>query len=72
MHAPELLEAMLLTGAQLGDEELRREALRLCGRVVERQREDGSFGAPGETFAARGRMLRALCAAYSMSGDKQL
>ena len=36
MHAPELLEAMLLTGAQLGDEELRREALRLCGRVVER------------------------------------
>ena len=71
MHAPELLEAMLLTGAQLGDEELRREALRLCGRVVERQREDGSFGAPGETFAARGRMLRALCAAYSMSGDKQ-
>ena len=63
MHAPELLEAMLLTGAQLGDEELRREALRLCGRVVERQREDGSFGAPGETFAARGRMLRALCAA---------
>lgn len=46
MHAPELLEAMLLTGAQLGDEELRREALRLCGRVVERQREDGSFGAP--------------------------
>ena len=71
MHAPELLEAMLLTGAQLGDEELRREALRLCSRVVERQREDGSFGAPGETFAARGRMLRALCAAYSMSGDKQ-
>ena len=71
MHAPELLDAMLLTGAQLGDEELRREALRLCGRVVERQREDGSFGAPGETFAARGRMLRALCAAYSMSGDKQ-
>ena len=64
MHAPELLEAMLLTGAQLGDEELRREALRLCGRVVERQREDGSPG-------ARGRMLRALCAAYSMSGDKQ-
>ena len=48
---PELLEAMLLTGAQLGDEELRREALRLCGLVVEHQREDGSFGAPGETFA---------------------
>ena len=72
MHAPELLEAMLLTGAQLGDEELRREALHLCGLVVEHQREDGSFGAPSETFAARGRMLRALCAAYSMSGDKQL
>lgn len=72
MHAPELLEAMLLTGAQLGDEELRREALHLCGLVVEHQREDGSFGAPGETFTARGRMLRALCAAYSMSGDKQL
>ena len=53
MHAPELLEAMLLTGAQLGDEELRREALRLCGRVVERQREDGSFGAPGETLRVR-------------------
>ncbi|MFQ9446352.1 MAG: hypothetical protein ACLR4A_02380 [Christensenellales bacterium] len=63
---------MLLTGAQLGDEELRREALHLCGLVVEHQREDGSFGAPSETFAARGRMLRALCAAYSMSGDKQL
>lgn len=72
MHAPELLEAMLLTGAQLGDEELRHEALHLCGLVVEHQREDGSFGAPGETFTARGRMLRALCAAYSMSGDKQL
>lgn len=54
MHAPELLEAMLLTGAQLGDEELRREALHLCGLVVEHQREDGSFGAPGETFAAAG------------------
>ena len=72
MHAPELLEAMLLTGAQLGDEELRRQALHLCALVVEHQREDGSFGAAGETFAARGRMLRALCAAYSMSGDKQL
>ncbi|MFR5795299.1 MAG: hypothetical protein ACLUI3_06890 [Christensenellales bacterium] len=37
MHAPEL-QVMLLTGAQLGDG-MRREALRLCGRVVERQRE---------------------------------
>lgn len=72
MHAPNVLEAMLLTAAELGDEELRRQALSLCSRVVEGQREDGSFGAEGETFAARGRMLRALAAAYSMSGDKQL
>lgn len=72
MRAPELLEATLLTGALLGDEELRREALSLCGRVVSTQREDGSFGAPDESFAARGRMLRALYAAYSLSGDKHL
>ena len=72
MHAPDLLEAMLLTGALLGDEELRRQALALCGRVVSTQREDGSFGAPDETFATRGRMLRALCAAYSVSADKHL
>ena len=65
-------EAEDATAAELGDEELRRQALSLCSRVVEGQREDGSFGAEGETFAARGRMLRALAVAYSMSGDKQL
>lgn len=72
MHAPQLLEATLLTGALLGDEELQRQGLSLCARVVATQREDGSFGAPEETFAARGRMLRALCTAYSMSADKHL
>lgn len=72
MHAPDLLEAMLLTGALLGDDELSREALHLCSLVVSSQREDGSFGAQGETFAARGRMLRALTAAYTMSADKHI
>ena len=70
--APDALEAALLTGALLGDEELRRDSLRLCGRVVLAQREDGSFGAPQESFAARGRMLRALCTAYSMSADRKI
>lgn len=72
MHAPNLLEAMLLTGALLSDEELTREALRLCSLVVSSQREDGSFGAQSETFAARGRMLRTLTAAYTMNADKHI
>ncbi|MDO5297983.1 MAG: glycoside hydrolase family 127 protein [Clostridia bacterium] len=72
MRAPELLDAMLLTSALLSDEELRRDALRLCGRAADTQREDGSFGTPGESFAARGRMLRAITHAYSMSGEKRL
>lgn len=71
LRAPNLLEAMLLTGAQLGDEELRRQALSLALRVADTQREDGSF-APQESFAARGRMLRALTCAYSLSGEKRL
>ena len=71
LRAPDLLEAMLLTGAQLGDEELRREALSLALRVTDAQREDGSF-APEESFAARGRMLRALTWAYTMSGEKRV
>ncbi|MBQ8618812.1 MAG: glycoside hydrolase family 127 protein [Clostridia bacterium] len=72
MDAANVLEASLLTAALLGDEELRRESLRLVDAVVDGQLEDGSFGAENETFAARGRMLRALCAAYSMTGDKRL
>lgn len=72
MDAANVLEASLLTSALLGDEELRRAGLRLVDAVVDGQREDGSFGAENETFAARGRMLRALCAAYSMTGDKRL
>ena len=72
MDAANVLEASLLTSALLGDEELRRASLRLAEAVVDGQREDGSFGAENETFAARGRMLRALCAAYSMTGDKRL
>lgn len=72
MDAANVLEASLLTSALLGDEELRRESLRLVWAVVDGQREDGSFGAENETFAARGRMLRALSAAYSMTGDKRL
>ena len=70
--AGNLLEAMLLTSSQLGDEELRRQALSLAMRVVAIQREDGFFGSEADTFAARGRMLRALLAAYSICGDKQL
>ncbi|MDO4741300.1 MAG: glycoside hydrolase family 127 protein [Eubacteriales bacterium] len=66
----DLLEAKLLTGAALGDDELCREALALCARVIENQREDGSFGGDDASFAARGRMLRALEAAYTLSGDK--
>ena len=72
MDAAHVLEASLLTSALLGDEELRRACLRLADAVVDSQREDGSFGAENETFAARGRMLRALCSAYSMTGDKRL
>ena len=71
IDAANVLEASLLTSALLGDEELRRSSLRLAQAVVDHQREDGSFGAENETFAARGRMLRALCAAYSMTGDKR-
>lgn len=70
--AADALEASLLTAALLGDEELRRDSLRLVGRVVDAQREDGSFGGAQASFAARGRMLRALCAAYSMSADKRV
>lgn len=70
--AGNLLEAMLLTGSQLGDEELRRQALSLAMRVVAAQREDGFFGSETDSFAARGRMLRALSVAYSITGDKQL
>ena len=70
--AGNLLEAMLLTASLLGDEELRRQALTLAMRVVTAQREDGFFGSVEDSFAARGRMLRALTAAYSLSGDKQM
>ncbi|MDO5377875.1 MAG: glycoside hydrolase family 127 protein [Clostridia bacterium] len=70
--AADALEASLLTAALLGDEELRRDSLRLVRRVVDAQREDGGFGAQGESFAARGRMLRALGTAYSMTGDKRV
>ena len=70
--AGNLLEAMLLTAAALSDEELRREALRLCTLAVQHQREDGFFGSEEDSFAARGRMLRALTAAYTMTGDKRL
>jgi len=67
-----LLEAMLLTASVLHDDELRRDALRLVDLVIDHQREDGSFGAKTESFAARGRMLRAICAAYTMTGDKRM
>ncbi|MGN0991396.1 MAG: beta-L-arabinofuranosidase domain-containing protein, partial [Candidatus Ventricola sp.] len=72
MDAANVLEAALLTSSLLGDEELRRASLRLADAVLSGQREDGSFGAEDETFAARGRMLRALEAAYSMTGDKRM
>ncbi len=66
------LEALLFTAAALHDDELRRTALRLCDLLIQSQRENGAFGAEDETFAARGRMLRALCAAYTMTGDKRM
>ena len=72
MDAANVLEGALLTSSLLGDEELRRASLRLCDAVLSGQREDGSFGAEDESFAARGRMLRALAAAYSMTGDKRM
>lgn len=72
MQAPQLMEASLLTAALTGDAPLREASLRLCMQVVSLQREDGSFGAEDESFAARGAMLRALESAYSLSGDKQI
>lgn len=71
-QAADLLDAMLHCAALLGDSELRDHALRLSLRLAQSQREDGSFGAPDETFAARGAMLRALKSAYSLSGEKQI
>ena len=71
-QAGDLLDAMLLTAAELGDEELLRQGLSLARRAVSAQREDGFFGSPEDSFAARGRMLRALQTAYSLSGDKQM
>ena len=68
----DLLEAQLLTSALLGDEELGRDALHLVALAVANQMEDGSFGGDDASFAARGRMLRALTCAYTMTGDKQL
>ena len=72
VRAGDALDAMLLTSSQLGDEELRRQALSLAMSVTATQREDGFFGGENESFAARGRMLVALQTAYSMNGDKQL
>ncbi|MBR5560134.1 MAG: glycoside hydrolase family 127 protein, partial [Clostridia bacterium] len=71
-QAADLLDAMLLCSALLSDQELRDHAMRLALMIARSQREDGSFGAPDETFAARGAMLRALMSAYGISGDKQL
>ena len=72
VRAGDALEAMLLISSQLGDEELRRQALAMAMSVAANQREDGFFGSKEESFAARGRMLRALHTAYTMNGDKQL
>ena len=72
MQAPQLLEASLLTASLLGDAPLRENAMRLCMKVVSLQRENGAFGAEGESFAARGAMLRALTCAYSLCGDKAI
>ena len=67
--APTLLEARLLLSAALGDSELRQKALSFIPPVLEHQHSDGQLGG-GETFEARGRMLRALSVAYAMTGDK--
>ena len=69
---PGALEAALLCAAQLGDDELRREALRVCELVAAGQREDGAFASPQTSFAARGRMLRAMTFAYALTGERSL
>ncbi len=72
MLAPHLLEAMVLTAGLLRDTELQREAVRLTDSLLHTQREDGCFGSESETFTTRGRMLRALCASYSLTGNREI
>ena len=67
--AARVLEAMLWTSALLADRELERSALSLARQVMEHQREDGSFG-DGASFLACSAMLRAISAAYSVTGEK--
>ena len=70
--AADLLEAMLYTSALLGDDELAHQAQQLVSLAIESQTEDGCFGGSGASFAARGRLLRAMTFAYSQSGDKRV
>ncbi len=67
---PDTLEAALLVSAQLGDEELRHDALQLCDAVIDTQHEDGSFG-ECVSFATRGRMLRAISCAYALTAERR-
>ncbi len=67
--AARVLESMLWTSALLSDHELERNALSMARLVMEHQREDGSFG-NGASFTACSAMLRAISAAYSVTGEK--
>ena len=71
-RAANALEAKLLTSALLPDAALRQDALALVSLVCQGQGEDGCLGPSGVSFAARGRMLRALMTAYSLTGDKDI
>ena len=68
--AADLLEAKLYLSALLPDAALRREALFKLTQIGERQDAGGCLGPDGAPFAARGRMLRAMAAGYSLTGDK--
>ena len=71
-RASALLEARLLLSAALNDSELRRDSLARVGLVLQHQQASGALGTDSENLQSRGRMLRALGTAYSMTGDRQI
>ena len=72
LKAPNTLEAKLLIAALLPDAALRKEALSLISLVCQNQGADGQLGPSNASFAARGRMLRAMMTAYSLTSDKDI
>ena len=72
LAAPNVLEAKLLISTLLPDPALRREALEQLSIVCQMQNEDGRLGPSSASFSARGRMLRAMMAGYSITGDKEI